>query len=67
MNKDTDETTDVFSLRENEWQVRIGLEVLPIIWNSKGAAIAGLRTEARRRGVHELSRDCWCKPEVMTP
>ena len=63
----TDETTDVFSLRENEWQVRIGLEVLPHIWNSKGAAIAGLRTEARRRGVHELSRDCWCQPEVITP
>ena len=67
MNKDTDETTDVFCLRENEWQVRIGLDVLPIIWNSKGAAIAGRRTEMRRRGVHELSRDCWCKPEVMTP
>ena len=64
---DYSEKTDVFSLRENEWQVRIGLEVLPHIWNSKGAALAGLRTEARRRGVHELSRDCWCQPEVMTP
>ena len=60
------EKTDVFSLREGEWQVRIGNNVLPHVWNSKGAAIAGLRTEARRRGVHELSKDCWCRPQVIS-
>lgn len=56
--------TDVFCLREGEWQVRIADVVLPTIWNSKGAALAGLNTECKRRGVHELSRDCWCGPEV---
>ena len=61
------EKTDVFCLCENEWQIRIGDEVLPHIWNSKGAAIAGLRVEAKRRGVHELSRDCWCQPEAIAP
>ena len=43
-------TTDVFTIREGEWQVRIGLEVLPTIWNSRGAALAGLEVELRRRG-----------------
>lgn len=57
--------TDVFTIADGEWQIRIGDEVLPTTWNSKGAAIAGLRTECRRRGVHELSRDCWCQPEVL--
>ena len=61
------EKTDVFCLRENEWQIRMGDDVLPHIWNSKGAAIAGLRVEAKRRGVHELSRDCWCQPEAIAP
>jgi hypothetical protein len=59
--------SDVFAIREGEWQVRIGREVLPTIWNSKGAALAGLKVEMRRRGIHELSRDCWCKPEVAGP
>ncbi len=57
--------TDVFSLRDGEWQVRIGDEVLPITWGSRGAALAGLDVECRRRGVHELSRACWCGPEVL--
>ncbi len=57
--------TDVFTLREGEWKIRIGDDVLPTTWNSKGAALAGLAVECRRRGVHELSRACWCKPEVM--
>ena len=58
--------TDVFTLRQDEWQVRIGREVLPTIWNSKGAALAGLATECRRRGIHELSKDCWCKSDVQS-
>lgn len=56
--------TDVFSVREGEFQVRIGSEVLPIIWNSKGAALAGLAVECRRREIHALSRECWCNPEI---
>jgi hypothetical protein len=55
---------EVFTIREGEWQVRLGSEVLPTIWNSKGAALAGLKVEMRRRGIHELSRDCWCQPEL---
>ena len=39
----------VFTIREGEWQIRIGDEVLPTIWNSKGAALAGLEVERRRR------------------
>lgn len=54
--------TAVFSIREGEFQIRIGEEVLPTTWNSKGAAIAGLDVECRRRGIHKLSRDCWCGP-----
>jgi hypothetical protein len=40
---------EVFTIREGEWQVRLGSEVLPTIWNSKGAAAAGMKTEIRRR------------------
>ena len=58
---------DVFTIREGEWQVRLGNEVLPTIWNSKGAALAGLKVEMRRRNLHVLSRDCWCKPKVLLP
>ena len=57
--------TDVFTITDGQWQIRIGDEVLPTTWNSKGAALAGLSTECRRRGVHALSRDCWCQPEVL--
>ena len=57
--------TDVFTISEGTWQIRIGDEVLPTTWNSKGAALAGLRTECRRRGIHELSRECWCTPDVL--
>lgn len=41
----------VFSLCEGEWQVRIGNEVLPTTWNSRGAALSGLDVEMKRRGV----------------
>ena len=58
--------TDVFTIRPAEWQVRIDHEVLPTVWNSKGAALAGLATECRRRGIHKLSKDCWCKPDVQS-
>ena len=58
---------EVFTIREGEWQVRLGREVLPTIWNSRGAALAGLKVEMRRRGEHELSRDCWREPEVVAP
>lgn len=56
--------TDVFTVRDGEWQVRIDHQVLPTIWSSRGAAVAGLAVECRRRGIHELSRDCWCVPVV---
>ncbi len=62
--KTYEKPTDVFTVRDDEWQARIGNEVLPTIWNSKGAALAGIDVECRRRGVHELSRDCWCNPVV---
>jgi hypothetical protein len=63
----TEERTmnQVFTIREGEWQIQVGGEVLPTTWNSKGAALAGLKVEMRRRGIHELSRDCWCQPEVV--
>ena len=44
----------VFTIREGEWQIRIGDEVLPTIWNSKGAALAGLEVERRRRAGHSM-------------
>jgi hypothetical protein len=55
--------TEVFTLRPDEWRVRIDHEVLPTVWNSKGAALAGLATECRRRGI---PKDCWCKPDVQS-
>ena len=39
----------IFTMREGEWKVRLNGEVLPTIWNSKGAAKAGLKTERCRR------------------
>lgn len=54
----------VFSIREGEWQACLGGEVLPITWNSKGAALAGLKVEAARKKIHLLARDCWCQPIV---
>lgn len=45
----------VFTIREGEWQARVGGKVLPTIWNSKGAALAGMKTEmlrAERRAEH---------------
>lgn len=60
-------TTDnqVFSIKDGEYKVMLAGRVLPHTWNSKGAALAGLKTEARRRGIHLLSRDCWCNPKVF--
>ena len=58
---------EVFTIRSDEWQAKVGGEVLPAIWNNRGAALAGMKTEMKRRGVHELSRDCWCNPTVETP
>jgi len=55
----------VFTIREGEWQIQVGGEVLPTIWYSRGAALAGLKVEMRRRGIHELSREC--QPEVAAP
>lgn len=34
---------EVFTIKEGEWQIKIGNEVLPHIWNSKGAALAGFK------------------------
>ena len=39
----------IFTIREGEWKVRLNGEVLPTVWNSKGAAKAGLKTEICRR------------------
>lgn len=57
----------VFIVKDGEYKVRIDGEVLPASWNSQGAALAGMQVELRRRGIHELSRNCWCKPIVLSP
>ena len=59
-----EEKTDVFSIEPDVWQARVGDEILPTTWRDKGSAMAGLDVECRRRGVHELSRTCWCGPEL---
>ena len=59
--------TDIFSIADGEWKVRINGEVLTPTWNSKGAALAGLRTECWRMGIHELSSSCWCSPQRVDP
>ena len=51
---------EVFTIREGEWQVRLGNKVLPTIWYSKGAAQAGMKTEIRR-----LNRDAAQEHEDM--
>ena len=58
---------EVFTVKDGEYKICINGEVLPTAWNSHGAAQAGLRVELRRRGIHELSRNCWCNPQVLTP
>lgn len=62
--KTYEEKTGVFSIEPDVWRVRIGNEILPSMWRDKGAAMAGLDVECRRREIHELSRDCWCGPEL---
>ena len=62
----TTKINEVFAIREGEWQVRLGGEILSAIFNSRGAALAGLKVEMRRRGLHELSRDCWCSPDIYS-
>lgn len=47
----------VFCIRKDEWQVRINGKVLPHIWNSKGAALAGLQTEQRRQQCPDKGDD----------
>ena len=59
--------TDVFTIREGEWQVLIDKKVLPTTWNSRGAALAGLDFECKKRGIHKLSVNCWCMPERVMP
>ena len=44
----TNPNPQVFSIREDHWQVYLQGKVLPIVWNSKGAALAGLKVELRR-------------------
>jgi hypothetical protein len=39
---------EIFTLDGIAWQISINGLVLPHTWNSKGAAIAGLRTELLR-------------------
>lgn len=38
----------VFCIRPGEWQIRLAGKVLPHVFNSKGAAVAGLIVEKRR-------------------
>jgi hypothetical protein len=38
----------VFSIRKDEFQVCLNGCVLPTIWSSKGAALAGMEVERRR-------------------
>lgn len=57
---------EVFTVKDGEYQITINGEVLPTTWNSRGAAQAGLSVELRHRGIHELNKKCWCKPEVLT-
>lgn len=45
----------VFTIRENEWQVSIEGKVIPAIFNSKGAALAGLQVELRRAIVRKAT------------
>lgn len=61
----------VFTVSSDEWQISIDGTVLPTVWNSKGAALAGLQVELRRRAAkqfaitgreHDASPDCWCRP-----
>lgn len=58
MNK---EPTDlVFSIMDGCYQLYIAGEVLPYMYNSKGAALAGLEVEKRRR-AKKMQRDINCK------
>ena len=43
----------VFSIREKEYQVYLDGKVLSAIYNSKGAALAGLEVEKRRKEKKE--------------
>jgi hypothetical protein len=45
---------EVFTIREGEWNVRCAGRVLPTVWNSRGAALAGLATELRRAQARSL-------------
>ena len=45
--------TDVFSLGDGEWRIRIGDDCPLTTWNSRGAALAGLAVELRRRNRAE--------------
>ena len=38
----------VFTRALGEWQAVLNGKVLPHVWNSRGAALAGLTTERRR-------------------
>ncbi len=58
--------TDIFSIEPDVWRVRIGGEILSATWRDKGAAMAGLDVECRRREIHEMSNTCWCNPEVIS-
>ena len=45
----------VFTIRDGEWRARLNGRVLPTIWNTRGAAAAGLEVE-RRRDAQRRSR-----------
>lgn len=46
--------TCVFAVRAGEFQICIAGEVLPHFWSCRGAALAGLQVELRRRAARAL-------------
>lgn len=39
---------EIFTVALGEWQVCLDGKVLPTVWNSRGAALAGMKTEMNR-------------------
>lgn len=50
----THKKDEVFSFRQDEWQVRLNGVVLPTTWNSKCAAWNGLQVERRRQAKRKV-------------
>lgn len=46
----------VFAIRPDEFQITVNGKVLPAVFNSKGAALAGLQVEQRRATKKSLGK-----------